>query len=57
MSTTMKVMYSVRSFLGAKGDRQCYYSNMLDSFATEAIEGLRRFLEMLLIITHFLEGG
>jgi hypothetical protein len=40
-------------FWGAEGDGQCYYSNGLDSFAAEAIEGLRQFLEPLLVIPHF----
>jgi hypothetical protein len=38
-----------------KRDGQCYYSNRLDSFAVEAIERLHRFLELLLVITHFLK--
>jgi hypothetical protein len=54
MYTTLKVMYYVRGFLGAERDGQCYYSDRLDSFAAKAIEGLRRFLELLLVITHFL---
>jgi hypothetical protein len=58
MSITSKVMYFVREFFwGDKGDRQCYYSDGLNSLATEAIEGLRQFLELLLIITHFFKGG
>jgi hypothetical protein len=49
-------MYSVRGFfLGAKGNGQCYYSDGLDSLAVKAVEGLRRLLELLLIITHFLK--
>jgi hypothetical protein len=42
-------------FWGAKGDGKCYYSDRLDCFVAEAIEGLRRFLELLLVITQFLE--
>jgi hypothetical protein len=30
--------------------------NRLDSFAAKAIEGLRLFFQMLLVVTHFLEG-
>jgi hypothetical protein len=56
MSTTSKVIYSIRGFFGgAKGNEQCYYFDGLDSLATEAIEGLCRLLELLLIITHFLK--
>jgi hypothetical protein len=40
ISMMLKVMYSMRGVLGgAKGNRQCYYSNGLDSFTVEAIEG------------------
>jgi hypothetical protein len=54
MSTTSKVMHSVRGgFWGAKGNGQCYYFDGLDSLPTEAIEGLRRLLELFLVITHF----
>jgi hypothetical protein len=57
MSTTSKVMYFMRgSFQGVKGNGQCYYSDRLDSLATKAIEGLRQFLELLLVITHFFKG-
>jgi hypothetical protein len=59
MSTTSKVMHSVRGggggFRGAKENGQCYYSDGLDSLATEAIEGLHRLLQLLLVITHFLK--
>jgi hypothetical protein len=44
-------------FFGAEGDGQCYYSDRLDSFTIEAIEGLCWFLELLLVVTHFFEGG
>jgi hypothetical protein len=44
-------------FWGAKGNGQCYYSDGLDSLAVEAIEGLHRLLELLLVITHFFEPG
>jgi hypothetical protein len=55
MYTTSKIMYSMRGFFGgAKGNRQCYYSDGLDSLVAEAIEGLRWLLEVLLVITHFL---
>jgi hypothetical protein len=40
MSTPLKIMYSMRG---------------LDSFATEAIERLRRFPELLHVIAHFLK--
>jgi hypothetical protein len=54
MSTTSKVMYSMRGFFwGVKGNEQCYYSDELNSLAVEAIEGLRRLLKLLLVITHF----
>jgi hypothetical protein len=54
MSTTSKVMYFVRGFFwGAKGNGQCYYSDRLDSLATEATEGLCWLLELLLVTTHF----
>jgi hypothetical protein len=56
MSATSKDMYFVQGVFCAKGNRQCYYSDGLDSLAAEAIEGLRRFLELLLVITHFFEG-
>jgi hypothetical protein len=49
-------MHSVRGFfLGAKGNGQHYYFDGLDSPAAEAIEGLRRLLELFLVITHFLK--
>jgi hypothetical protein len=41
---------------GAERDRQCYDSHGLDSFAAEAVEGLHRFFELLLVIIHFFEG-
>jgi hypothetical protein len=44
-------------FWAVRGNGQCYYSNGLDSLAAEAVEGLRRLLELLLVITHFFEGG
>jgi hypothetical protein len=57
MSTTLKVIYSVQGvFLGAERDGQCYYLDRLDSFATEVVEGLRRFFKLLLIVAHFLKG-
>jgi hypothetical protein len=46
-----------RGFLGTERDGQCYYSDMLYSFAAEAIEGLCWFLELFLVITHLFEGG
>jgi hypothetical protein len=46
-------MYSVRGFLGAEQDGQCYYSDRLNSFAAKVIEGLRWLLELLLIVAHF----
>jgi hypothetical protein len=47
-------MYSMRGFFwGVKGNEQCYYSDELNSLAVEAIEGLRRLLKLLLVITHF----
>jgi hypothetical protein len=49
-------VFCVMVFWGAKGNRQCYHSSGLGSFAAEAIERLRRFLELLLVITHFFEG-
>jgi hypothetical protein len=45
----------VGGFRGAKGNGQCYYSDGLDSLATEAIEGLHRLFQLLLVITHFLK--
>jgi hypothetical protein len=57
MSTTSKVMYSMRGFFwGVKGNEQCYYSDELNSLAVEAIEGLHRLLKLLLVITHFFKG-
>jgi hypothetical protein len=35
---------------------QHYYTDGLDSFTAEAVEGLRQFFQLLLIVTHFLEG-
>jgi hypothetical protein len=44
-----------RVFRGAKGNG-CYYSEQLESFASEAIEGLCHFFQLLLVITHFFKG-
>jgi hypothetical protein len=43
-------------FWGCQTRRQCYYSDRLNSFAAEAIEGLHRFFELLLVVAHFFEG-
>jgi hypothetical protein len=40
----------------AKGHRQGDDPYRFNSFFTEAIEGLRRFFELLSIATHFVEG-
>jgi hypothetical protein len=57
MSTTSKVIYSVRGvFWGADRDGQCYYLDMLDSFAAKAVQGLHRFFKLLLVVAHFLDG-
>jgi hypothetical protein len=45
-----------RVFQGAKRNKQCYDSDGLNSFASEAIEGLCRLFELLLVTTHFFEG-
>jgi hypothetical protein len=42
--------------LGVEGNRQCDCSNKVNSFAAKAIEGLRRFFQLLLVITHLFEG-
>jgi hypothetical protein len=41
---------------GTKGNMQGYYSDWFDSFAAKAVEGLPRFFELLLVITHFLKA-
>jgi hypothetical protein len=45
-----------RVYWGTKGNKQCYDSNGVNSLALEAIEGLCRLLEPLLVIAHILEG-
>jgi hypothetical protein len=57
MSTTSNVMYSVRGgFGGAEGYRECDGPDWFNSFPAKAIEGLRWFLELLLVKTHFVKG-
>jgi hypothetical protein len=57
MSTTSNVMYSVRGFLGVPKDTGSVMA-LTGSifFLVKAIEGLRRFVELLSIKTYFVEG-
>jgi hypothetical protein len=57
MSTTLKIIYSVQGFLGTERDGQCYHSDGLNSLVSEAVEELRQFLVLFLIITHLFKGG
>jgi hypothetical protein len=41
---------------GAKQDAQCYDSDGLNSFVAEAVKGLHRFFELLLVIVYFFKG-
>jgi hypothetical protein len=50
-------VFSVTVFGGAKGHWECDISDWFDSFSIEDIEGLRRFFELLLVKTHFVEGS
>jgi hypothetical protein len=57
MSTTSKVMYSVRGFYDLSnetGKVMTLIGSIL--YSAEAIEGLRRFFELLLIIAYFFKG-
>jgi hypothetical protein len=46
----------MRVLRDAEQDGQCYDSDRLDSFASEAVEGLHRLFEMFLIIAHYFES-
>jgi hypothetical protein len=49
-------VFGVGIFGSAEGYRECDSIDRFDSFAAEAIEGLRRFSELPLVETHFVEG-
>jgi hypothetical protein len=57
MSTTSKVMYSVRGFFGSgKGHRECDSPDRFNSFPAKVIEGPQWFSELLSVKTYFIEG-
>jgi hypothetical protein len=56
MSTTSKVMYSMRGFFGVMNDTGKADPDWFNSFSAEAIEGLRRFFELFSVKNHFFEG-
>jgi hypothetical protein len=49
-------MYSVQGFLGVLKDTGSLMSPMGSIFSHRSAEGLGRFLELLLIKSHFVEG-
>jgi hypothetical protein len=57
MSTTSKVMYSVRLLYGVPNKMgKGYNSNGLDSLSSEAVKGLHWLFELFLVIAHFFKG-
>jgi hypothetical protein len=56
MSTTSKVMYSMRGFFGVMNDTGKADPDWFNSFPAEAIEGLCRFFELFSVKNHFLKA-